>query len=89
VPRDPRIAGHLERFDNHLAVHRAVDEFGLLLNPRVRVAIAGLAGGECGQLGPVGGAGRLAQILDGLGQRCKADRRVAWRHRHQGRAEIE
>jgi hypothetical protein len=42
VPRDPRIAGHLERFDNHLAVHRAVDEFGLFLNPRVRVVIAGL-----------------------------------------------
>jgi hypothetical protein len=38
-----------------LRFHHAVDEFGLLLNPHVRMAIAELAGGERGQLGLVGG----------------------------------
>ncbi len=57
VPGDGVAAGHrdlqlrkVDRFDDAFSVHDTVDEFGLVLDHRARMAIAQLLGGERGQL---------------------------------------
>src|SRR5262249_33854416 len=63
------VIGQGDRFDDRLSGHDAIDEFGLILHPTIRMPVAQLIGAKGLQLALILTKNRLSQRLDGLGNR--------------------